>query len=213
MRGRVPYILLIALLLSALAFIDGREVKAMKTSEPLSMLPRNLAGWYSLGDEIFDAEIIDVLKPTDYVARTYAKSAGERVNLYLGYHGGGKGSGEVHSPRHCLPGAGWQHVETKPVVIETAAGSINAAAALYARNESRQLFLYWFEVGGTTTPNEYRMKYEQTVGTLAKGRKDVLFVRLAVPVATTVDSATAAASGFAKDAAPLIRRLLPPWGG
>lgn len=213
MKGRGHYILLLALLLSAIALIDGREVAAMRTTAPLSEFPRSVAGWSSLGDEVFDTAIIEVLKPTDYLARTYSKPGGERVNVYLGYHGGGKDSGEVHSPRHCLPGSGWQLVETSPTVIDTPAGKVNAAAALYAKGESRQLFLYWFEVGGTSTPSEYRMKYEQTVGTLAKNRKDVLFVRLAAPVTTSVEAASASATAFAREAAPSIRRMLVPWGG
>jgi EpsI family protein len=200
---------LYALLLVAGFYLQARPEPGVPLNRPFSRFPNRVAQWRQVGEDRLDAETLAVLRPTDYLSRTYTDESGNRVTLYLGYHGGGEGSGEVHSPRHCLPGTGWQPVSSRTRKLDPGGQDINAMVAVYGKEDIREVFLYWFEVPGGSTPDEFRLKCEQLFNTLLHNRKDVLFVRISVPARKGVESAEETAARFAREFAPVIRDFLP----
>ncbi len=76
--------------------------------------------------------VLDVLKLTDYMMRAYvptAKAGDEPATeavpvwLYVGYYQSQRTGATYHSPKNCLPGAGWQFVESEEVTIPLREGS------------------------------------------------------------------------------------------
>lgn len=208
--SRKKYLLLYALLIAAALLTFGRADVAVPLSRPLSEFPSRVGGWVLAGEERMGEDVLNVLKPTDYLSRTYTDDSGNRVHLYLGYHGGGKGVGEVHSPRNCLPGAGWQQLGGEAEGFTSDGRGVNAMAVTYGKEGARQFFFYWFQIGPVSTASEYRMKFEQLSRKLFHNRKDVLFVRISLPETGNAEAARGAARRFAKDFEPVIRTLIAP---
>ena len=159
--------------------------------------------------ERFTEDILSVLKPTDYLSRRYEGSTVGRVGFYIGYHDGGKESGEIHSPKNCLPGSGWQQLSSERMDLKEPLGTINLVKAVYQKGSSRELFLYWFQMRDKTIADEYVLKLAGISSSVVHGRKDAAFIRVSVPF--EVDEQEAAATGirFIRDVYPLIREFLP----
>ena len=157
----------------------------------------------------FSEDILNVLKPTDYLSRNYEGSSVKRIGLYIGYHDGGNESGEIHSPKNCLPGSGWQELSAAKMDLNEPLGKISLVKAIYQKGESRELFLYWFQVQDKTLSDEYSLKLAEITSSIIHGRKDAAFIRVSVPIEVGEHEAAAAGVRFIRDFYPLIREFLP----
>lgn len=207
-RTRFYLALLIPLL--AWVYMTLHADMAVPPTRPLAEFPAVLSDWRTIGQSTFSQSILDVLRPTDYLFRRYADPAGDRVDLYIGYHGGGEGTGGIHSPKHCLPGSGWLELSSDVIAVQVAPDrSIQVVRAVYQHGEDKEMFFYWFDVRGQTLVNEYALKIAETLGSALQRRRDAGFVRISVPF--EADQARAAGLGarFIRDIYPSIREFLP----
>jgi EpsI family protein len=182
---------------------------AVPMNKPFSEFPVRVGTWQMTAQHQFSDDVLGVLKPADYLSRQYAAPDGRQVSLYLGYHSGGKDSGPIHSPKHCLPGGGWYEVSTEKVVADAGATKINLVRAIYQKGESKELFLYWFQVRDNSLDNEYSLKLAEILNSLTSRRRDSTFVRISVPFETDRDKAVALGMQFIRDFQPVIREFLP----
>ena len=111
------------LFLAAAAYIYLHSDINVPTNRALTNFPAQLGSWKMSGESFMSDAVLATLKPTDYLSRTYVNNSGDHVTLYVGYHGGGEDVGEIHSPKHCLPGSGWFEVNSDKRQIETAGTS------------------------------------------------------------------------------------------
>src|SRR5262249_17943860 len=122
---------------------NGSEIIAPR--EPLSSFPKTLQGWNSTDMEL-DQEVRDRLGPGDFLVRRYVDGAQSRnVDLYIAYFPSQRAGDTIHSPKNCLPGAGWAPVQADRIMIDVP-GHAPFAANRYvvAQGEQRQLVLYWY---------------------------------------------------------------------
>jgi EpsI family protein len=154
-------------------------------------------------------EVQSVLKASDVLMRQYVNAQGERVELYIGYHDGGKGSGEIHSPKHCLPGSGWHEVSSARTQLASAAGRLNLVRSVYQKGDSSELFLYWFQVRDKSLSEEFSLKGAQIANSVLHRRRDASFIRISVPFQTDEKKAVAIGERFVTDFLPAIRSILP----
>lgn len=157
----------------------------------------------------FSADVLGVLKPTDYLYSQYKDSSGKTVSLYIGYHSGGKNSGGIHSPKHCLPGSGWYEASTSRGTLAIPGGTINLVRALYQKGDSKELFIYWFQVRDRSLSDEYSLKLAEIMNSALYRRRDASFIRVSVPVESGIDQATARGEQFIRDFEPKFREFLP----
>ncbi|MFZ4859701.1 MAG: exosortase C-terminal domain/associated protein EpsI [Desulfuromonadaceae bacterium] len=209
MNNRSRFIIVYVLFAAAALVISFHRDSLVPTNRPFSEFPQQVQSWQVSSRSEFSADILGVLKPTDYLYNQYKDSSGKTVSLYVGYHGGGKGGGEIHSPKHCLPGSGWYEVSTRSGVLATPGGPINLVRALYQKGDSKELFLYWFQVRDRSVSNEYFLKLAQIVNSALYKRRDASFIRISVPVDTDVEQAAARGEQFIRDFEPQFREFLP----
>ncbi|HCY86017.1 MAG TPA: EpsI family protein, partial [Desulfobacteraceae bacterium] len=81
--------------------------------------PLNIGAWQGTRS-LLDADIFNVLGVEDYVLADYrhvrATDHGrERINLYVGFYQSQSQGDIIHSPRNCLPGAGWKITDAQIV--------------------------------------------------------------------------------------------------
>jgi EpsI family protein len=182
---------------------------AVATNRPFSEFPQNVLSWQMVNQNEFSAEILKVLKPTDYLYRQYKDTDGKVLSLYIGYHDGGSGGGEIHSPKNCLPGSGWFEASSQRGVLSTSHGTINLVRAVYQKGDSKELFLYWFQVRDRSISDEYSLKVAEITNSVMSGRRDASFIRISLPIESSYDQALAKGEQFIRDIEPAFRAFLP----
>ena len=191
------------------AFLLMRSDLSVPSGRPLNDLPLAHNGWRVVSQASFSEKVLDLLKPTDYLARKYAGRGGEVVELYVGYHNGGRESGEIHSPKQCLPGGGWFKLKEDETSVSSGGRDIRFVKAVYQKGDAREGFLYWYQVKGEPLSSEYSLKFAQVFNSIFHGRRDSAFIRVSVPVDMEEERAFSAGIDFIKDFYPAIEETLP----
>ncbi len=101
-----------AIMLSgSLLLLGVRPQHAAPLEEPLRSMPIALANADGRDRDMTDQER-KATAVTDYVFRTFGPDSATAFSLYVGYYQKQATGRSVHSPRNCLPGVGWQTVES-----------------------------------------------------------------------------------------------------
>ena len=132
--------------------------------------------------------------------------------LYIGYYDHQTQGKTIHSPKNCLPGAGWEPLYSKTEVLTTAEGSAPVNRYLLQNKEDKALVLYWYQGRGRVASNEYLVKWQLLRDAAIRRRSDEALVRIIVPVAKTPhgeDDAYALASAQAQRVISQLYRALP----
>lgn len=209
MNRRYRFTLFYLLVAATWGFLQYQSLIVPPEIPRLTNFPSNYSDWHMTSQTIFSKEIISALKATDYLSRKYIGKEYVPVDLYIGYHDGGNQSGEIHSPKHCLPGNGWQQLKSEKITISVLNNRINAVKAIYQKGDNRELFIYWFATKGKTFTSEYSLKIAEVTGALKYGRRDAAFVRISVPLDADEERAAVTSIRFIKDFYPLISSSLP----
>jgi EpsI family protein len=187
--------------------------------KPFVEFPLHLADRWSGRELGLDQTVLDVLKLSDYMMRAYVPTA-EADNdsrtentplwLYVGYYQSQRTGVTYHSPKNCLPGAGWQFVESEQVTVpvrEEPSMTINKV--LIQKGLDKQIILYWYHDRGRIIASEYWAKGFMVWDAVTKHRTDGALVRISVPVVTTSEAAYQHALHFLQDFWPLLPEYLP----
>jgi EpsI family protein len=181
-------------------------------SEPLSQLPRAIAGWTG-SDMPIDQETLDVLGAGDFLSRVYTRSGGTQpVGVFIGYFPTQRTGVTIHSPKHCLPGAGWAFESSQYVDLKDADGKAHRVGEYVIGNgENRQFVIYWYQAHGRSVANEYLAKIYLVADAIRTNRTDGALVRVIVPIDRGQDgsAAKARAEEFAAQLAPMLPRFIP----
>ena len=173
--------LLGATLLYLQFFTSGERVLARK---PLASFPVTVGGWRSVDSAILEDDVLDVLKPSDYLVRRYANSNGKTLSLYIGYWESQRKGAQMHSPKNCLPGGGWEPIEATrthiPVLEDDQ--SIEVNRYLLQKGAETMIVLYWFQSQGRATSSELRAKIDLVRNAMLHHRTDGAIVRVSSPV-------------------------------
>jgi EpsI family protein len=149
---------------------------------------------------------------TEYVMRVYqptgVKSAAG-FSLFVGYYASQTHGRTIHSPKNCLPGAGWESLATRLQAIEAPSGRFLVNRTLIQQGQQRALVLYWYQGRGRTEANEYRVKWDLLRDATLRGRSDEALVRVLVPVTGTEQEAFQTAGRVAAAAVVAVQRALP----
>jgi EpsI family protein len=202
------------LMLFTLGFIMFlSESEAIPPRKAFRDFPKTISQ-YTGQEARFDQEIYDVLGVDDSVLISYKSSAGEAIQLYVGYHNSQQEGDLMHSPKNCLPGSGWDITETalEDIVFPSPdEEKIGAIRLLIKKGISQQVVLYWFQSRGRFISSEYMQKVYLVLDAITKNRTDGAFVRLMAPVTTgeTVETTTETLKAFAGNLIPVLEEYLP----
>jgi len=181
---------------------------------PLAEFPRQLGNWEAVSDGAIDAETLAVLKTDDYLVRMYRDKGGEPADLFIAYYRAQRAGESMHSPKNCLPGAGWEPVQNDRVALGTEPGGRPIWVNRYVvdKDGQRMLTLYWYRENGRTIASEYWGKIYIVWDTFRTGRRDGAIVRITVPMGAKDDATTTAlnaALDFARASAPYLSQFVP----
>ncbi|MBT8396509.1 MAG: EpsI family protein, partial [Gemmatimonadetes bacterium] len=69
-------------------------------------------------------------------------------SLYVGYYESQTQGNTIHSPKNCLPGAGWEPLSSEPVAIEVGGRAVTVNKYLLQNGSQQALVLYWYQGRG-----------------------------------------------------------------
>jgi len=181
-------------------------------SEPLSQLPSAIAGWTGRDQQI-DQETRDVLGDGDFLSRSYSQAAGRPpVGLFIGYFPTQSTGQTIHSPKNCLPGAGWVFESSSYLnLFDTNGRPHQVGEYVIANNDTRQFVIYWYQAHGRSVANEYMAKVYLVIDAIRLNRTDGALVRVITPVEPGEDlpAARQRAEAFSMRLAPMLPRYIP----
>ena len=64
----------------------------------------------------------------------------------------------MHSPKYCLPGGGWEPLESSVVTVRTARGDTPINKYVLQMGGAKTLVLYWYQSPGRVVASEYEGK-------------------------------------------------------
>lgn len=204
----------VVLLLAGTVLILGARgnTDRITVSEPLSQFPRVIAG-LSGGDVQIDQESLDVLGAGDFLSRVYTNQGTSRpIGLFIGYFPSQRTGATIHSPKHCLPGAGWAFESSQYVDLKDANARLHHVGEyIIANGENRQFVVYWYEAHGRSVANEYMAKIYMVTDAMRLNRTDGALVRVITSIDSKEDTSVARArvEAFVAQLAPLLPRFIP----
>lgn len=219
MPGRSLRLWLPAGLLGAgcLLLLLARQQQVMPLAQPLeAVVPDTLLGLGSWDREIDPAEQ-RIAGMDSYVMRYFAAEPEPAwdFSVYVGYYQSQTQGKSIHSPKNCLPGAGWEAVSSSAVTVEAGGEVFTVNRYLLASRTSRALVYYWYQGRGRVSWNEYAVKWSLLRDKATLGRSEEALVRVVVPIraGTTEEAADAVAQAAASRLIPAVFAALPPLEG
>lgn len=176
---------------------------------------------YAVTDVVVPEEERRVAGMTDYTMRSYQRdSLDAGFSVYVGYYDYQTQGKAIHSPKNCLPGAGWEAVEAGTRSVDAGGQPAQVNRYLLANKGAQALVYYWYQGRGRVEHNEYRVKWHLLRDAAVHGRTEEALVRIVVPIdprdrtaGPGGDRAYARADSLALDVArqliPRVERAVP----
>jgi EpsI family protein len=212
--GKRLIALSVCFLLTA-AYLQARwQPEDVPLRAAFATFPIEIDRWVGRDLARFSPEIEAVLGADDYLTRSYSAAGEPAVSLYLGYHKSQRQGDSIHSPMNCLPGAGWQPVETERTRLQLPgrAEPVEVNQFVIQKGLDRQLVLYWYQSHGRVIASEYWSKAFLVYDSVRRNRSDAALVRVITPIAPVEGGRAAAiarATAFARAMFPHLESYLP----
>lgn len=208
----------IRLCIVALVLVGGVTVlhamshgEVVVAHQPLHDLPYTIGAWKGQ-EQPLEQRIVEAVSVTDYTNRLYLNPAGAAVQVYVGYYASQRTGDTIHSPKNCLPGAGWDPIRSDYATIRLNDGrQIVVNEYVIAQGLNKQLVFYWYQGRGRVVANEYWGKFWMISDAITRNRTDGALVRLITPITQSDDLSEAHARlvKFTQGIFPYLNELIP----
>jgi EpsI family protein len=215
-----------AILAAGVLMLSGiREQKKTPPIAPMSSLSIDVPG-YATRDTVIAAAEQKVAGMSDYVLRFFQRgpTMDDGFSVYVGYYDYQVQGKTIHSPKNCLPGAGWETMQESTAPVAVAGRTYPVKRYLLANGAARAMVYYWYQGRGRIEANEYKVKWDLLRDAALHGRTEEALVRVVVPVAAPADASPAAEAAVLADAdrialaaaermIPAVDRVMPRAAG
>ena len=200
------------LLLGALLVLQFRSTgEAVPIRKSFDTFPSTVGTWQERQSNNLDLEIVNLLKVNDYVMRRYVDRDGRTLWLYIGYWATQRKGAQIHSPRNCLPGGGWEPIEASRVVVTLPApyAAIEVNRYLIQKDRDQQVVLYWYQSQGKAVAGELDAKIEMVRSAIIRNRTNGALMQVSTPVSDSVAETTDGLVRYVQALYPLLAEYLP----
>lgn len=189
--------------------------------------PLQLDDWSCSERQTMKRRQLKILGASDYLLCDFAREGDpDPINVYLGYHasqvrkeGGGGNETAIHPPEHCLPGSGWNIIDSRLVEADLPGlpdgtgvlGSRREAKRfVIAKGKARQLVYFWYQAQGRVFARNEQVILSRMWDRARQGRTDGSLVRFTVPIRRgDVDEAEQRYRSLAEQVVPLLHDYIP----
>lgn len=191
--------------------ISRQEVTPIKP--PLASVPDEFpGGWHKIQEGVIEKEVQDVLQADDLLNRVYAADGHVPVNLFVASFQTQRDGKAPHSPKNCLPGAGWTPVVSdRPTIrVPGRAEPITINRYVIQKGPNKSIVLYWYASHNRVVASEYMAKIDLVLDAIRYNRSDTSLVRV-VTDATDMDTnqAMGNAVAFVQASYPKLQPYMP----
>lgn len=153
-----------------------------------------------------------------YVNRTFMRDSVDLFNVYVGYYDYQVQGKSIHSPKNCLPGGGWEPLQSGVTSVAAPGGTVRVNRYLLANKGAQALVYYWYEGRGRVEASEYKVKWNLLRDAALYGRTEEALVRIVVPVDPRIRTAAgkpdftradSVATAVAVQLVPAVARVIP----
>lgn len=189
--------------------VAARRAGPVPLRQSLSTVAPTMNGYAAIDDTIGTDER-RVAAMSSYILRFYGSRTNPAFTIYVGYYDEQRQGKSIHSPKNCLPGDGWEPVESGSRTVATASGPVTVNRYRVVNQGHNAMVYYWYQGRGRVAHDEFRVKYELLRDAAFHGRTEEALVRIVVPVPG--NDVTHADSVATSVVAPLVadmNRVLP----
>ncbi len=178
-------ILTVVLLLQAAVFYGMSRTEEAKPVNPLATFPKQIGGWRMVQEGVIDKETMDILRADDVVTRWYTDAEERNIaSLFIAYFHTQRTGKTPHSPKNCLPGAGWAPVVNDRILIPVKgrAEPVEANRFIVSKGTNRSLVVYWYQTSRRTVASEFKAKIYTVLDSIRYHRSDTAVVKVTIPL-------------------------------
>lgn len=203
-------VLVIALVLS---FSLEQRSETVPQRMAFSEFAMNLGEWRGKSDRL-EQIYLDTLKLDDHIIADFVDGENESVNFYVAYYASQSKGESAHSPRSCLPGAGWLIADLSEKEFDgfkVVNAPLKVNRVVIKKGDYTQLVYYWFQGRGRVITNEYMVKWYLFWDALTKNRTDGALVRLTtfIPPGDDLDAADRRLTEFVAQVNGILGSYIP----
>lgn len=178
--------------------------------------PDQFGDWRCYNREKMEEGVLANLRVTDYISCAFINEDLENfTHLYIGYHERqtrDRESGRaavIHPPEHCLPGSGWDIIDSTIVPISIGPGG-EAKRFVIAKGKQRSLVYFWYHSRGHVIARNYEKIMWMFLDRARRGRTDGSLVRFTIPIRHgDMETAEASFREFSNAVTPLLSSYIP----
>ncbi|MHB1328067.1 MAG: exosortase C-terminal domain/associated protein EpsI [Gemmatimonadales bacterium] len=202
MTVRTAWIPTTILVVGCLLNGSTRMQRTMDLAAPLSTFPNRIDGFEGSDITMTDEEV-RVAGVSDYLFRLYRAPEQPEFSIYVGYYASQARGKTIHSPKNCLPGAGWEALASQAMEVSRPGDDpVRVNRFMVANKDQKAVVYYWYQGRGRTESNEYRVKLDLMFDAAITRRTEEALVRIVLPLDEKLQERDADAM-----ATDLIRRV------
>ena len=198
--GYIGTVALLSLTLAGYSLSDRGRPDFL--ARPLDTIDKQIAGWNMTNDEPLETRVLDRLRLSSYISRRYEKR-GMKLGLFIAFYAQQRAGESMHSPKHCLPGSGWEIWKHGSAVIPVDGRPVEINQYYIQNSGQRMVVFYWYQSRRRIIASEYMGKVLLVRDALLDGRTAGLLARIIVP---DVPEAPAEGIAFATALVPEVQR-------
>ena len=147
---------------------------------PLEQVDSSILGWSAIGEQTLPPATLKALDATSYIVRNYRKGD-QRLELFIAFYAQQRAGESMHSPQHCLPGAGWEIWQQRSASVTVSGKEIEINQDRIENLGSREIMFYWYQSRNRVVASEYLGKLFLARDTLVSGQTAGSIVRIILP--------------------------------
>jgi len=171
-------------------------------AQPLNTIPWNIAGFAGTPDPPLSPDSLHKLSADSYLLRSYRKEATE-ADLFIAFYARQRAGESMHSPKHCLPGSGWEIWRYGSTDIPVNGRRVTINEYSINHGGDRRVVLYWYQSKSRIIASEYFGKLILARDALLQNSTAGSIVRIIV---TDRPGALQEGRGFAAALVPYVQR-------
>jgi len=183
MRSPISFrFLATTVLLAGTVLLGGLAARRMAEplAIPLDRISSQILGWKTTGDQELPDYTLRTLNATSYLSRTYEKGP-LRSEVFIAFYAQQRAGETMHSPKHCLPGAGWEIWKHDAALVPVDGKQVEINKYSIQNSGTRMLMFYWYQSKSRIYASEYVGKILLARDTVLTGHTAGSIVRVMLP--------------------------------
>lgn len=205
-------LLSLALVAQTVALRAVSRPESVTPAPPLASFPLRIGPWSMAQEGYVDEDTRAVLNADDLLSRTYARPGDPLpTSLFIASFLSQRNGKAPHSPKNCLPGAGWVQQTSEMLPLEIpGAGNITVNHYVVANRDARSDVMYWYQSRDRVVASEYKAHFLAMADAIRYNRTDTALIRVITPIVPGHEAEARQANvRFIQTMFPVVRGYLP----